>query len=194
MLSPHLPWRYLKTAIRRSDRLLLCSLITYLLGVIAAASVAHFGDPKAMVQLTGSIDQKWDLTTTALLWNNLVGIGLLLAGVVTFGASTLTNLLGSGFVHGYTLMIASVSPLEFTLLFVTHGLLELPGIWLAGAAGLRIPYEFTRYLRGNKETFLNSTDVQDVIVLSVTSTIMIIVAAVIEVQVTFRLAKVMLST
>lgn len=186
---------YLQALYRRNRVLLCCSITTYVVGAVFAVIVAHVGDPEQIAQLasTSAVEREWNVTTFALLKNNLFGLATLLAGSVTFGASTLVTLMGSGFAHGYTVTVLSLSLPEFGVLFLPHGVFELPGIWLAGAAGLHVPFEFVRYLRGTKAEFLRATDVRDVIVLSSTSLVLISIAAVIEARVTVELARVALA-
>jgi len=79
-------------------------------------------------------------------------------------------------------------------LLLPHGILEIPAIIIAGAAGFKIPCEIIRYLVGKKETILTKEDVKEYLALALTSIILIVIAAWIEANVTLNIAKAMLNS
>lgn len=87
---------------------------------------------------------------------------LLAAGGLLVGLLTLLNLLFNGILLGSLvgrLLDAGVSGPGIIALIIPHGILELPALWLAGAAGFVLPYQLVRYLRGRKRRPLTGPDV-----------------------------------
>jgi len=70
---------------------------------------------------------------------------------------------------------------------VPHGILELPSIWLAGAAGLKGPQVFLRYLRGGE--FVTKEDIKEYLTLSTISVVLIVIAAWVEANITPKIAE-----
>ncbi|WP_425604292.1 stage II sporulation protein M [Natrinema gelatinilyticum] len=71
---------------------------------------------------------------------NAVVATLLYFGTLIFGIITSSTLLYNGFVVGYALS-GSENVLYSIVLIVPHAIVELPAFWIAGAAGLRVPFE-----------------------------------------------------
>ncbi|QRV13671.1 stage II sporulation protein M [Haloterrigena salifodinae] len=84
---------------------------------------------------------------------------LLYVGAFSFGVSTSITLFYNGFVVGYALS-GSENVLYSIILLVPHAIVEVPAFWLAGAAGLRVPFELIRYCSGNQETVLRKSSMK----------------------------------
>jgi stage II sporulation protein M len=127
-------------------------------------------------------------TVRVILVNNLIALGVVLAGVISFGVLSVLSLLFNGVIIGIllgaTIGVDGASPLVVAALIVPHGIIELPAFWLAGAIGLRVAHRLIRYLRGKDARVLTRAEVLEVIVLVVLAAVMIVVAAWIEVNIT----------
>jgi len=76
-------------------------------------------------------------------------------------------------------------------LIIPHALFELPAMWIAGAAGFKIPCELIRYITNKKEYFLNRNEITDFLLLAGTSFALVVVAAFIEANVTQKIAEIL---
>jgi len=79
------------------------------------------------------------------------------------------------------------------VLTIPHGVFEITGFIIAGAAGFKIPYEIVRYLAGKKEQILTKEDIKEYITLALISIILIVIAAFVEAYITPRIAEYFLS-
>ncbi len=80
------------------------------------------------------------------------------------------------------------------VLTIPHGVFEITGFIIAGAAGFKIPYEIVRYLAGKKEQILTKEDIKEYLTLALISIILIVIAAWIEANVTLKIAKAILNS
>ncbi|CUX77087.1 Uncharacterized protein MJ0793 [Thermococcus chitonophagus] len=76
-----------------------------------------------------------------------------------------------------------------TLLILPHGIFEIPGMIIAGAAGLKIPYEILRYALGRKEEIITGEDAKEFFKLVMISIVLIFIAAIVESTITLKMAK-----
>ncbi len=121
---------------------------------------------------------------------NLKSDLLLIFGAFTLGLVTIVNLIFNGVLIGLAIggSFWNTTDLDQSLLLIIpHGIFEFSAIWLAGAAGLKGPQVFIRYLIGGK--FVTKQDVKEFLILSLTSIILIIIAGIIEATVTYEIAK-----
>lgn len=146
----------------------------------------------AMVDLTGGDfvspaqeSPEIGLTTTTLLANNLAVTLFLLSGAFLFGMTTLAGLFMNGFVGGLALLsMEGTTPATMLLLVLPHAVFELPGYWLAGAAGLKIPHMLVQYLLNQSDRVVDPDGVTDAIILAAASIVLVVVGAIVESQVT----------
>ena len=132
------------------------------------------------------------LTAYNILTQNLKVCFLLLIGSITFGASTLQNLVYNGYNMGYAVAKAlkfGLNTSEILVLMLPHCIFEIPAIIMAGAAGFKIPYEIIRYLAGKKEQVLTKEDIKEYLTMALISIILIVIAAWIEANVTLKIAE-----
>lgn len=91
------------------------------------------------------------------------------------------NVVFKGFVMGY-------SPRVLLALVAPHGLLEYTGLLLAGAVGFRSTYEFIRYFLGLQNNVVNNRTRGEIVTLVGLGLMLILLAAVVEVYITPRIA------
>ncbi len=138
-----------------------------------------------------------DINFIKILLNNIRLILLLILGSWLMGSVTATNLVINGQFLGVAikeLMESRSSISIFLLLVIPHGIFEIPGIIIAGAAGFKIPYEIVRYLAGRKEQILTKEDIKEYLILALISIILIVIAAWIEANITLKIAKAILNS
>ncbi|ASJ17541.1 hypothetical protein A3L04_01550 [Thermococcus chitonophagus] len=109
---------------------------------------------------------------------------------ITFGATTLLNLTFNGMILGSAVKTTATQiGLLRTLLILPHGIFEIPGMIIAGAAGLKIPYEILRYALGRKEEIITGEDAKEFFKLVMISIVLIFIAAIVESTITLKMAK-----
>lgn len=110
-------------------------------------------------------------------------------GVITIGISTIFTLIVNGIYFGLGIgyFLHKLSLTEILLLTLPHGIFELPAVWFAGAAGLKGPQVFIRYIKEDK--FVIKKDIEEFLTLFATSVILIIIAGVIEAKITYQIAQ-----
>jgi uncharacterized membrane protein SpoIIM required for sporulation len=123
------------------------------------------------------------------LTNLSVAVGLVVGGLI-LGVPTVALLLFNGFFLG---MLGSRAHLSgngdvFVLLLAPHGIFELPALWIAGSIGLKLSSGLYRHLRRQRAVVLQSEEVNELVVLATLSLGLLLVAAIVESQVTFSLA------
>ncbi|WP_457555106.1 stage II sporulation protein M, partial [Candidatus Pyrohabitans sp.] len=96
------------------------------------------------------------LNTYSLIINNLKVMLIIIFGSFSLGLFTISSIFWQGYILGLTL---KAKGLTSSFLIIPHGLFEFPSIWLAGAAGLKGPQVFLRYLRGGE--FVTRKDVKE---------------------------------
>ena len=91
-------------------------------------------------------------------------------------------------------MAFAENSLIVVLLVIPHGIFEIPAIIIAGAAGFKIPREIIGYLAGRKEQILTKEDIREYPTMVLISTLLIVIAAWIEANVTLKIAKAVLKS
>jgi uncharacterized membrane protein SpoIIM required for sporulation len=127
--------------------------------------------------------------TKYILENNIKVALLLYSGAFTLGVSTIFYLIYNGILHGTLigfLLSNGTSIKRILVLYIPHGIFELLAMWLAGAAGLKGPQVFYRYLQGRE--FVTVRDVKEYFALVTISVILLIIAAYIETNITPKIA------
>lgn len=177
------------------------------LGGYLAVSVALFGagvglgwvliagvQPSALAGFAGGSSLfPSRITVWTLLVNNLLALGVVLAGVVTFGVTAAASLLFNGLLLGFLLGAPGGPSLGTSLaLILPHGVLELPAFWIAGAVAFRTSHRLVRYLRGQDDEILTTAERYEAVLLTVVAVGLIGVAAVIEARFTVAIAEALL--
>lgn len=138
------------------------------------------GSPVATSELPTSLEGT--PTPRFFFVNNLRVVLFLLFGGITLGVVTILVLFTNGLIIG-SAVASSVQtvPLQSALLLtVPHGLFELPALWLAGAAGLRLPLRIVRYLLKEEDRIVTTEVVIDVTVIAALSIGLLAIAALVE--------------
>lgn len=120
----------------------------------------------------------------SLLSHNLEATAFLWSGVLTLGVSSAGGAVLNGYAVGVGLVAPDVPLATRLALFVPHAIIELPALWLAGAAGFRIPEAVAHYLAGAADHPIPDTATHDTLVLVAWSVALVSVAAVVESTVT----------
>ena len=121
-----------------------------------------------------------------------INVALLLwSGALTFGGTTLLNLAFNGVVLGSAIKttVTQIGLTKTLLLILPHGIFEIPGMIIAGAAGFKIPYELLRFALGKKEEIISEEDAKEFFKLVLISIILIFIAALIESTITLKIAE-----
>jgi uncharacterized membrane protein SpoIIM required for sporulation len=118
--------------------------------------------------------------------SNIKTILILFSGSFLFGFTTFMNLICNGLFFGgiFAESLKQVSLTKALLLTVPHAIIELPALFIAGAAGFKIPYELLLYLNGKKDYILKKKEIIDFLTLVCLSIFLIFIAAVVESHVT----------
>jgi len=182
---------------KRQGVVICISAVLFILGVVFGSGMLYFSDKNQ--KFIFQFENKWSNNNLFLyfLTNNLKLVALLISGSVLFGVPTFLNLLANGIFVGSVIKSAILLRdefLEFILLILPHGIFEIPGIIIAGAAGFKIPYEIIPYLAGKKEEILTKEDIKEYFTLALISIILIVIAAWIEAYITLKIAKAMLNS
>lgn len=131
------------------------------------------------------------MTTLTFIKNNGFAILNIVSGSLSLGLTTFINLFINGLVFGVA-MAGSMQNASLTtvlLLIMPHAIFELPAIWIAGAAGFKVPYELVRYFTDKKDYILSREEVMDFLMLSGIAIVLMIIAAFIEANITLRIAE-----
>ena len=172
-------------------------IIVFFMGFIVGLKNYNIVDlPKSRIIIIPEFDNftHENLSFESILTNNVRVILTCIFGSLFLSVPTLLTLFRNGFILGFQ-TISSLSTIGFQVFayVLPHGIFEIPAIIIAGAAGLKIPYEIIRYLAGKKETILTKEDIKEYLTLALISIILIVIAAFIEAYVTPKIAEYLLS-
>lgn len=183
---------------RRNIFLLIFSTIIYFIGFISGCLLLYFFNTnipslEIFSSLKNTLVFEDSPTTLAILQNNVNIIIFLISGSFLAGLTTFINLIFNGYFFGLFLMSCIQSEMQITTflaLTLPHVIFEIPAIWVAGAAGFKVPYELIRYFLGKKEHILNKQEINDFLMLAVTALILIVIAAFVEANITMKIAEI----
>ncbi|WP_135365148.1 stage II sporulation protein M [Halosimplex halophilum] len=181
----------LRSAVRANGRLIGAAAAVYLSGAVLGLGVGSTLDYARLARASGGTAVAGagaGASFADLLAINLAVAVALLAGTVTFGTVPLVLLFSNGVFHFYFVGLVPAGPLEVAALLVPHGLFELPALWIAGAAGFRLPVNFLSYLRERRDTVVDRSELRELGVLAALALSLIVVGAVVEATVTTWLA------
>lgn len=182
----------LRRLFQRNRGPLLVSIGLYAIGMATGLVIVSLHEVDFTYFASTETPQTFDqpITVAHLVWNNVLVLLTLLSGTFLLGVSTILNLLINGFVFGSVWGSMDMVPLSRRILLVLpHGVFELTGYWLAGAAGLKIPTELIGYLRNRSEHLFNRRAVIDIASLGGLAFALILIGAVIEARVTMALVE-----
>lgn len=147
-------YRDYPAAFRRNLKYCIASVLIFIVGAIAGAALT-FQDPDFQTQVLGpqmvetiqhremwthSIISVKPMASSAIMTNNLTVSFMTFASGITAGLGTLYMLFFNGFLMGVIGAACFISGMSLKLwsFVAPHGVLELPAIFIAGGAGLKI--------------------------------------------------------
>lgn len=149
---------------------------------------APMTDPDCRTPTDGFISD-----TTAGYFTNNVGVAVVMMGgmgLLTVGAMAYNGILMGAAWHVTVGLGASNQLVAACVL--PHAVVEVPGLWLAGAFGLFLPWRAASYLLGRREAIVDPVEEANLVQLFVLVTATILLAAVIEAHVSELVARVLL--
>ncbi len=175
---------YIKTKFRYRDFLysniscIISALIVFVAATIVGVIIAASDVPRI------TLHKDTYASSSFFIIHNLRALALSYMGFLSFGVTSFYLLVLDGIVTGNILFLGpkyfSVANTAARLL--PHGVLEIPGIILAGAAGFKMPQVLIRHLRGGN--FLTKQDIWGYLIMVGISVMLIVVAGFIEAYVT----------
>lgn len=169
------------------DRLLIGTIILFTLFFIIGL-VPGLINESAMNENSGELPNiEHTPSTSELAINNGMVVALLLAGSLTFGITTIVNISLNGMYLGLIVsqgISGGLAAKTVAFLIIPHSIFELPALWIAGAAGLKIPKGFVKYLRNERKEIVQKDDLKTIFHYSIVSYILIFIGAWVEGNIT----------
>lgn len=166
--------------------------VTFLLGALAggvAVAVTPTESLAAAAESFGNTNPFPDrLTTWTIFQNNVIVLGVLAVGAVTFGAATAFALLLNGFLLG-ALVVATGDPWVTLLLIVPHGVFELGAFFLVGGVAYRTTWRLVSYLRGVDDAPITRQELGEAAAIIAVGVVVLALAAWVEANLTLRIAR-----
>lgn len=199
---------YLSGLYHRNKKLLIVSLSIYFLSVVAGILLALFASGpvnnylNTLVKTDRQFLSEKGFNTLSILSHNLFSLFLTFVGGIT-GIITVIFIIINGFVYGAFLgyvssnptiggqasSIGSLTPLKFIVYTVPHGIFEISGFIIAGAAGLRLTTVIIDLIRKDEEANYYYNQIKDALALFVIAVVLIVIAAIIETHVTIHIGN-----
>lgn len=186
---------------RNTSRLIFISFLLFFVGSLVGISLSFdyitnetingHGEINVMPLLEKEFSEEKLGFSYIFINNSKAALLLSFGGVLTFGGLTLLNLIFNGINLG-TLFYGSLLSGElkaFFLLILPHGIFEILGLIIAGAAGFKIPYEVLGFALGKKEEIISEEDAKEFFKLVFISIVLIFIAALIESTITVKIAE-----
>jgi stage II sporulation protein M len=140
------------------------------------------------------------ITTLSILTHNLYSVLITyiggLIGVITAGILFLNGFIYGSFLgyfasnhHITSSSIGNVTPQIFLLYTIPHGIFEITGFIIAGAAGFRLTKSIIDILRSNDPASEYYWEIKDSLYLLGIAIILIVIAAIIEANITLNLGN-----
>lgn len=168
-------------------------IITFLVGFLVIMPVELNSLFSSSFNTTSTLQQ--DNSTFDFYYiikSNMYAVLILLSGSFMLGFSTFATLAFNGFAFGAMVCTMLKNGAPFSSIFLLtfpHAILEVPSIWIAGAAGFKFPYELVRYFSNKKDYILNREDIKEFVSLAGIAIILIVIAAFVEASVTMKIAQ-----
>ncbi len=142
------------------------------------------------------------LTTLSILTHNLQSLFITflggIIGIITFGTLFLNGFIYGSFLgylgssHITSSTLGQLSPKLFIIYTVPHGIFEISGFIIAGAAGFRLTKIIYTLLRSDDSVRDHYWEFKDAIALFIIAIVLIIIAAIIEANYTLPLGNYLL--
>jgi len=189
----------LKRCFKHSKILFVISIAIFLTGFLMGSAIIYFIDLLTLLECGGALSESslnqfsdFEITSQYIIKHNGIEVLVLISGSFFLGLTTLSNLFINGIAIGTVIMASILKGVSLTtllLLILPHGVFELPALFIAGAAGFKMPYELIRYLRNKKDYILNREEIKDFLILSSVAMVLIVIAGIIEANVTLLIAE-----
>lgn len=199
---------YFSGLYRRNKKLLMVSFSIYFLSVIAGIMLALFlSGPVSsylttMVQTDRQFLSEKGFNFLTIFSHNLFSLVLTFVGGIT-AVITVIFIIINGFVYGAFLgyvasnpviggqasSVGSLTPLKFIVYTVPHGIFEISGFIIAGAAGLRLSTIIIDIIRKDEESSYYYNQIKDALALFGIAVVLIFIAAIIETNVTLHIGN-----
>lgn len=199
---------YFKGLYHRNKKLLVISLSIYFISVIAGIILAFFLSRPVDNYLTALVKTDKQFLSEkgfnffSIFSHNMLSLFLTFIGGIT-AILTVVFLILNGFVYGaflgYTASntmlagqassIGSLTPLKFIVYTVPHGIFEITGFIIAGAAGLRLTTIIIDIIRKDEESNYYYDQIKDALVLFGIAVVLIFIAAIIETNFTIPIGN-----
>ncbi|MTK64643.1 MAG: stage II sporulation protein M [Methanobacterium sp.] len=199
---------YFSGLYHRNKKLLMVSFSIYFLSVAAGILMAMFlSGPvnsylTTMVQTDRQFLSEKGFNFLTIFSHNLFSLFLTFAGGVT-AIITVILIIINGFIYGAFLgyvasnpviggqasSIGSLTPLKFIVYTVPHGIFEISGFIIAGAAGLRLSTIIIDIIRKDEEKNYYYAKIKDALALFGIAAVLIFIAAIIETSVTIHIGN-----
>lgn len=173
----------------------LLAALTFLVGAAVGAGAVAMVTPEALgdvAETFGTPDLFPDrLTTWTIFTNNVVAMGLIALGVVSFGLATALGLFFNGLLAGAVVFAGAAdgSLVEVLALVLPHGILELGAIFVVGGIAYRVTWRLVSYLRGLDDHPISRGEVIEATLLTLVAVVVLAVAAWIEATLTTEIAR-----
>jgi len=156
-----------------------CTILGMLTGIVLQSTTSPVPKPAKNYSLYAT---GFNLTLLGFLKNNSIVL--------------LIVVMGMGVITGLTLFLIGI-PLglrlfcdPFLFLVLPHGIFELVGLWLAGAAGFYIPVGGVSYCLQNREKVLYDEEIEQLARLIFAAAVLMVIAAAVETTVTRWIADI----
>lgn len=161
------------------------------LGAIAGVTFVLTGTAEGSPETVSIQQTTQQLDLGHLLVTNTSVLTVLALGGVLVGIPTLIVLFQNGLVLGLLAgTAAGTGELgTFFALILPHAVCELPAFWIAGCVGLKVPVDLCAYLLKRRDAPLRRRDIVQIAVLLIVAFILMVIAAVIESQITAQIAR-----
>ena len=172
-------------------------IIGGLLGYFLPSSVENF--VITIVKTDRIYAQQHGITTLSILTHNLQSLVITflggIVGLITFGTlflngfiyGTFLGFLGSNLVSSSGL--GTLSPKLFIIYTVPHGIFEISGFIIAGAAGFRLTKIIYNLLKSDSDASDHYWEFKDAMAMFIISLVLIVIAAIIEANYTLPLGN-----
>jgi len=199
---------YLSGLYNRNKKLLMVSLSIYFLSVIAGVLLALFASGPVnnylttLVKTDRQILSEKGFNTLTIFSHNLFSLFLTFIGGIT-GVITVIFIIINGFVYGAFLGYVSsnpiiggqassvglLTPLKFIVYTIPHGIFEISGFIIAGAAGLRLTTVIIDIIRKDEDKSYYYNQIKDALALFAVAVALIVIAAIIETKFTIPIGN-----
>ena len=196
---------YFKGLYNRNKKFLIISAAFYFLALFIGLLIGYFLPSNiepfllSIIRTDRMFVRQNGISTLTILTHNLYSVFLTYAGGI-IGILTAAIIFLNGFIYGSFLgylssnhhiasTIGNVTPTLYIIYTVPHGIFEITGFIIAGAAGFRLTIAIVNVLRSDSPISDHYWEFKDSIALLGISIVLIIIAAIIEANITLHLGN-----